>query len=306
MAMSGRNDELKRFFEDYLIYEKNYSNHTIEAYLSDVERFENFLSQRNNQSDLSHVNLTDARLFLGHLADKNYERSSISRILSSLRSFYQIMLSHRRVEDNPFEHVSIRSQKERLPSSFYSEEISALFESVQGDEPLDYRNCALLEVLYSTGIRVSECQQLTWQDIDLNQKTMLIHGKGNRERYAFFGEPARKALVDYQSFGRQILMTKYQKDHDLVFVNHYGDPLTVSGIQYILNHIVEKSSLQTSIHPHKLRHTFATHLLEAGADIRTVQELLGHKSLSSTQIYTHVTKENLLKNCQQFHPRYQK
>lgn len=304
--MSGRNDELKRFFEDYLIYEKNYSNHTIEAYLSDVERFENFLSQRNNQSDLSHVNLTDARLFLGHLADKNYERSSISRILSSLRSFYQIMLSHRRVEDNPFEHVSIRSQKERLPSSFYSEEISALFESVQGDEPLDYRNCALLEVLYSTGIRVSECQQLTWQDIDLNQKTMLIHGKGNRERYAFFGEPARKALVDYQSFGRQILMTKYQKDHDLVFVNHYGDPLTVSGIQYILNHIVEKSSLQTSIHPHKLRHTFATHLLEAGADIRTVQELLGHKSLSSTQIYTHVTKENLLKNCQQFHPRYQK
>lgn len=302
--MTNDNQQLKNFFEEYLTIEKNYSPHTITAYMNDVDHFENYLRTHDKNSDFTKVTVSDARLYLSFLTDQEYERSSISRMISSLRAFYHILISHQRVLNDPFSGLKIRGKKDRLPSFFYSEEIKILFDSVQGGEPLDYRNRALLEILYGTGVRVSECQQLTWNDIDMDRQTILVQGKGQRERYAFFGESAKEALIDYQNHSRRPLMEHYKKDHNYVFVNHYGDPLTVGGIQYILKTLIKRVGLTSDIYPHKFRHTFATHLLENGADIRTVQELLGHKSLSSTQIYTHITKENLLKNCQQFHPRF--
>ena len=132
---------------------------------------------------------------------------------------------------------------------------------------------------------------------------MLIHGKGNKERYAPLGSFAQDALQEYFEKGRKVLMDKYHKSHDYVFVNHHGEPITPTGIEYVLNQVIKKSSLDSSIHPHMLRHTFATHLLNNGADMRTVQELLGHANLSTTQIYAHVTKESLQKNYRSFHPR---
>ncbi len=132
---------------------------------------------------------------------------------------------------------------------------------------------------------------------------MLIHGKGNKERYAPLGSFAQDALQEYFREGRQVLMTKYHEEHDIVFVNHHGKPITPTGIEYVLNQMIKKSSLDSDIHPHMLRHTFATHLLNNGADLRTVQELLGHANLSTTQIYAHVTKESLQKNYRSFHPR---
>lgn len=302
--MSETNEELKRFFEEYLYLEKNYSSHTIKAYLSDVNHLENYLKMANGQADFTEVSLNDARLFISYLFDKNYERSSVARIVSSLRLFYQILITHQRVENNPFASINIRSKKERLPSFFYSEELAQIFDHIQGNDPLDCRDRALIEVLYGTGIRVSECQQLTWEHIDLDRRSILIQGKGQRERYVFFGESAQKALIDYKKYGRRPLMNRYHKDHDFVFINHYGDLITTAGIQYILKKLIKKAGLSSSAYPHKFRHTFATHLLDNGADVRTVQELLGHKSLSSTQIYTHVTKENLFKSYQQFHPRF--
>lgn len=302
--MSETNEELKHFFEEYLSLEKNYSPHTIKAYLSDVNHLENYLKTANGQVDFTEVSLNDVRLFISYLFDKNYERSSVARIVSSLRLFYQILITHQRVENNPFASINIRGKKERLPSFFYSEELAQIFDHIQGNDPLDYRDRSLIEVLYGTGIRVSECQQLTWQHIDLDRRSMLIQGKGQRERYVFFGELAQKALIDYKKYGRRPLMNRYHKDHDFVFINHYGDHITTAGIQYILKKLIKKAGLSSSAYPHKFRHTFATHLLESGADVRTVQELLGHKSLSSTQIYTHVTKENLFKSYQQFHPRF--
>src|SRR5699024_9123668 len=163
----------------------------------------------------------------------------------------------------------------------------ALFQAVKGEKPLDFRNEALLEVLYGTGIRLSECKNIQLKDIDFDLSVVLIHGKGNKERYVPFGHYAAVALQEYLRKGRSLLMTKYHKEHDYLFVNQYGDQLSASGIEYILNQIIKKSSLTADIHPHMLRHTFATHLLNNGADLRTVQELLGHASLSSTQIYAH-------------------
>ena len=181
--------------------------------------------------------------------------------------------------------------------------MQALFDSVAGDSPLDLRNRALLEVLYGSGIRLSECSSLSVSDIDFDSEVMLIHGKGNKERYAPLGSFAQDALQEYFREGRQVLMTKYHEEHDIVFVNHHGKPITPTGIEYVLNQMIKKSSLDSDIHPHMLRHTFATHLLNNGADLRTVQELLGHANLSTTQIYAHVTKEKKQKNYRSFHPR---
>lgn len=289
-------------FSNYLLYERNYSELTKEAYEIDIKDFQTFLKQTGDD-DFLHVELNDARIYLSHLTDKEYSRTSISRKISSLRAFYQFLLQNEIVKENPFSYLSMKKKGLQLPKFFYSKEMDALFEEAEGTDPLDYRNMALLEVLYGTGIRVSECKNLRLSDVDFDLSILYILGKGNKERYVPFGEFAKNALLAYFDNGRDVLMNKYQKDHDYIFVNRLGDPITPEGITYALNQIIKKSSLTAKISPHMLRHTFATHMLNNGADMRTVQELLGHTSLSSTQIYTHVTKEHLLKDYKNFHPR---
>lgn len=294
--------EWKATFLNYLITERQYSLLTKKAYEEDIEDFSVFLEQSGDAS-LKHVTLQDVRIYLGELNEREISRNTVSRKISSLRAFYQFLLRNQIVSDNPFSYVQLKRKALRLPRFFYEKEMDSLFEAVKGTKPLDFRNEALLEVLYGTGIRVSECSGLTMNAIDFELGVMLIHGKGNKERYVPFGHYAAAAVQDYLEECRRPLMTKYQKQHGTLFVNHHGDPITPNGIAYVLNQVIKKSSLTSNIHPHMLRHTFATHLLNNGADMRTVQELLGHASLSSTQIYAHVTKEHLQKNYRQFHPR---
>lgn len=296
------NEELIQEFSLYLTYERNYSDFTIKAYLEDIGDFLEFLEE-TGESNFLKIDLTDTRIYLSRLSDEKYSRSSISRKISSLRAFYQYLLSHGFTSENPFSYLYLKKTGLRLPNFFYDEEIELLFEAASGTNPLNYRDKALLEVLYGTGIRVSECQNLKLEDVDLDLGVMLVLGKGNRERYVPFGEYAKIAIEEYIEHCRSILMNKYHKEHDYLFISQYGEHISVSGIQYALNQLIKTTSLTSSIHPHKLRHSFATHLLDNGADMRTVQELLGHKSLSSTQIYTHVTKDHLLKDYKQFHPR---
>lgn len=296
------NEQLMNEFTNYLTHERNYSELTIKAYCEDISHFEEFL-QETGDDDLLVIELADARIYLSRLTDEQYSRTSISRKISSLRAFYQYLQNQQLISENPFSYLHLKKSGLKLPNFFYDEEIELLFDAASGTEPLDYRDKALLEILYGTGIRVSECQGLKMQDIDLDFGVMLVLGKGNRERYVPFGEYAKEAIKDYIHECRDVLMDKYQKEHDYLFISQYGDHISVSGIQYALNQLIKKTSLTSSIHPHKLRHTFATHLLNNGADMRTVQELLGHRSLSSTQIYTHVTKDHLLKDYKQFHPR---
>lgn len=289
-------------FLRYLIVERGYSEKTREAYEEDLTNFEIFLTE-SGEDDLLKINHLDVRVYLSYLTDERYSRNSISRKIASLRSFYQYLLKEEVIKENPFSYVHLKKKNLKLPRFFYENEMQVLFDSVKGEKPLDLRNQALLEVLYGSGIRLSECSNLKLAEIDFDSEVMLIHGKGNKERYAPLGSFAQDALQEYFEKGRKVLMDKYHKSHDYVFVNHHGEPITPTGIEYVLNQVIKKSSLDSSIHPHMLRHTFATHLLNNGADMRTVQELLGHANLSTTQIYAHVTKESLQKNYRSFHPR---
>lgn len=296
------NQKLIELFLNYLISERDYSVLTKKAYQEDIEQFNVFLQQTGN-SDFSKVTIQDVRIYLGELNENKLSRNSVSRKISSLRAFYQFLLRNNLAEDNPFSYVHLKKKNLRLPRFFYEKEMDVLFQVVKGENPLDYRNEAILEVLYGTGIRVSECAGIEMKDIDFELNVLLIRGKGNKERYVPFGHYAAVAIQQYIKKARDPLMKKYQKRHSVLFVNHHGDGISSTGIEYVLNQVIKKSSLTSDIHPHMLRHTFATHLLNNGADMRTVQELLGHSSLSSTQIYAHVTKEKLQKNYRQFHPR---
>ncbi|SEK38010.1 tyrosine recombinase XerC subunit [Carnobacterium iners] len=296
------NLELKKIFLLYLITERHYSELTKKAYEEDINEFTDFL-EATGKADYESVGLQDVRIFLGELSERQLSRNTISRKISSLRAFYQFLLKNQLISENPFSYIHLKKKNLRLPRFFYEKEIAVLFEAVKGKEPLDFRNEALLEVLYGTGIRLSECKNIVMNDIDFDLGILLIRGKGNKERYVPFGHYAAAAIQEYLEKGRDILMVKYEKQHNYLFVNQYGTPISSSGIEYVLNQIIKKSSLTSKIHPHMLRHTFATHLLNNGADMRTVQELLGHASLSSTQIYAHVTKEHLQKNYRKFHPR---
>ncbi|MBM7586822.1 integrase/recombinase XerC [Bacillus pakistanensis] len=289
-----------QLFVEYLQIEKNYSKYTIEYYQDDIQEFYLFLTQQSINK-LDDVEYLDARLFLTSLHERNLSRATIARKISSLRSFYRFLNRDRKTSENPFALVSQPKSEKRLPKFFYEEELESLLNVCEGDEPLQVRNRAIFELLYATGIRVSECERLTLTDIDFSLSTILVKGKGNKERYVPFGGYAHDALELYIKQSRNILLK--DQEHSTVFVNFRGAPITSRGIRHILTELINKASLNGKIHPHMLRHTFATHLLNNGADLRTVQELLGHSNLSSTQVYTHVTKEHLRKTYLNHHPR---
>jgi integrase/recombinase XerC len=297
------NEELKALlqsFTEYLQIEKNYSTYTIEHYRHDIEELYVFMKEQGLNS-LEVIEYFDARLFLTSLYEKKLSRASVSRKISSLRSFYRFLNREKLVMANPFSFVAKPKKEQKLPQFFYEEEIEAILVACEGDKPLQIRNRALFELLYATGVRVSECANVQMKDIDFSLSTVLVKGKGSKERYIPFGSFAQDALKDYLNESRPKLLKGH--NHSNVFVNHRGGALTPRGIRHILNKIIESASLTGKIHPHMLRHTFATHLLNNGADLRTVQELLGHAHLSSTQVYTHVTKEHLRKTYLAHHPR---
>lgn len=284
----------------YLQIEKNSSMHTVENYRADLEHFFMFMAEQNIEQ-LQDVTFQNVRLYLTRLHEKKMARASVSRKLSALRGLYRFLEREELVKENPFLLVHRPKGAKKLPSFFYEEEMAEIFEASQGSDALSVRNRALLEMLYGTGIRVSECTALSLKDLETALGVALIHGKGGKERYVPYGSFAAEAIDFYVKTARTALMK--QKTHEWLFVNFRGDPLTPGGIRHILNGLIQKASLSGKIHPHMLRHTFATHLLNNGADMRTVQELLGHASLSSTQMYTHVTKEHLKKTYMQHHPR---
>ncbi|GEN55768.1 tyrosine recombinase XerC [Halolactibacillus alkaliphilus] len=291
---------LKNQFKMYLQVEKNASTYTIKEYILDVEQFFVFLTKEGIQS-VKEVDDACVRLFLMHLYDQSLSRRSVARKLSTLRTFFKFLEREQYVLDNPFRGTRLPKQSKKLPNFLYREELEQLFEVSDLSQPLGQRDQALLELLYATGMRVSECQMLTLSDIDFSLHTVKVLGKGRKERYIPVGTYAEAALTRYIKNGRGQLI----KDNktDAVFLNAKGNPLTVRGMRLVLNKLADQAALTAHVHPHALRHTFATHLLNEGADIRSVQELLGHAHLSSTQLYTHVTKDRLKDVYMNSHPR---
>lgn len=290
------------FYIKYLQIEKNYSKYTIAYYQKDIEEFFLFMNEQVI-SNINAVTYPDARLYVTNLTERNLSKRSISRKISCLRSFYKFLMRENIVDENPFAMLSLPKKEQRLPRFMYEEEMEAIFSSIDHTTDSGKRDLALLELLYATGMRVSECCSVELGDLDFTLMTVLAHGKGKKDRYIPFGEYAKKALWEYINGPRNELLKKSAQSHVYLFVNQRGNPLTPRGVRYILSNIIDKASVNKHLYPHMLRHSFATHLLNSGADIRSVQELLGHSSIQATQVYTHVSKERLREVYRNSHPR---
>ncbi|MGM9948615.1 MAG: tyrosine recombinase XerC [Lysinibacillus sp.] len=297
--MNNPTEALAHFIK-YVQLEKNFSVHTVREYESDVRQFLHFLEQEGVYC-LTDVEYLHARLYVTKLYEEHMARTSISRKISSIRSFFRYLNREGELDDAPFRSLYHPKKEERLPSFFYEEELQQLFAASSGTDAKSIRNMAILELLYATGIRVSECVSIEMNQIDFAYSILRVMGKGRKERIVPFGQYAHEALQRYINEVRPKLMK--DKDHQYLFVNMRGSELTARGVRHILQEMTEKASLHSKIYPHMLRHTFATHLLNNGADLRTVQELLGHAHLASTQVYTHVTKEHLRNTYMNTHPR---
>ena len=296
--------DLDRLIDEYLDclkYERNYSNNTIASYRREIVHFKVYLIQEEID-DYNNVDYLMLRGYLTKLYDKNLAKSSINHRLSALRSFFDYLLKEEFIKDNPFKLIESQKIGQRNPDFLFQEEMIELLDSIEIQDDLGVRNKAMLELMYASGLRCSEVVNLQVSDIDFNQMIILVHGKGGKDRYVPFHEYARDWLIKYIDEARNNLMIK-NEGHNFVFVNKNGNPLTNRGIENIVDRITFKYDATKKIHPHTIRHSFATHLLNAGADIRTVQELLGHKNLATTQVYTHISKDHLKKVYMKTHPR---
>lgn len=274
---------------DYLLYEKAYSKHTILNYKDDILEYLDFL--KLEELEYENIVYEDLRYYLVYLKDKKKNsNSSIDRKISALRGFYKYLVNLKILEVNPFDIVSGPKKEKKLPRYFEYNELEELFDSVDISSIIGRRDRLILELLYATGVRVSEMVEIKVSDIDISNRNINIIGKGNKERIVKFGEYCLDAINDY-------LDNSYNKlninNINYLFLNSRGSKLTDRGVRYILDNLIKKTSLNKKISPHMLRHSFATHLLNNGADLLTVQKLLGHESIKATQVYTHVSTDRL-------------
>ena len=280
----------------YLKYQKNYSDFTICSYENDILEFLSFLKEHN--LDILNIDYTNTKIFLKKLNNKKNKTSTLSRKISSLRSFYNFLINNNYLDNNPFILVKLPKKEKHLPRFFQYNELEQLLSIPNLNTALGQRDKAILEVLYASGIRVSELINIKITDI--NGEEIKVFGKGSKERIVMIGDYARDSLDLYLNNGYKTLN---KKNNSYLFLNSNGEKLTTRGIRYILDKIIKQTSLDKKISPHMLRHTFATHLLNEGCDLLSVQELLGHENLSTTAIYTHITTDYLKNVYYKAHPR---
>lgn len=287
-----------------LAHEKNCSEHTLDAYTRDLQQFAAFLRE-NGGRDVASVDRMAMRKYLAFLRAKDYSRSTTARKLVSLRSFYKFLIREGIVEENPTRAVRTPKLEKKLPRFLDAGEVEKLL-NMPRDLPLPpfvkLRDIAILETLYSTGMRVGEIGALDLSDVDFFSERVVARGKGKKERYAWLGGPSLAALKEYME-ARELMAAAGKIRTEALFVNLRGGRLTTRSIERSLGRYASLAGLGTDVTPHTLRHSFATHLLDRGADLRVVQEMLGHENLSTTQIYTHLTTERLKEVYNRAHPR---
>ncbi len=289
-------------FLDYLKYEKKYSNLTINNYGRDIEYFFEFLKDKKI-TNIKNIKYQNIREYLVHLHNHQYAKKTISRYISSLRTFFKYLYIEEIIDNNPMVLVSNPKQDKKLPTFLYTNDLESLLSCPNLDTIYGIRDNLILELLYSTGIRVSELVNIKLKDINFNDKQIKILGKGNKERYVLFGQVCFEKLTNYLNNSRSEFNTK---NSEYLLLGKNGDKLTTRFIEILLKKYQQQANIKVKVTPHTLRHTFATHLLEGGADLKTVQELMGHESLSSTQVYTHITSERLRNVYLHTHPRAKK
>lgn len=291
-------------FKKYLTTQKNLSDRTVISYTSDLHRFRCWLASNYDLWDPLQVTTRHIRGYLVSLYEGGYARSTVARHLSCLRTFYKYLTRINAVSANPLTLVHSPRKARYLPQFLYFEEVIKLVEAAGEGSALALRDRALLELFYSSGLRINEVVQLNIGDVDFSLRSLRVKGKGGRERIVPFGTPAAIALNKYLQTARPQLTGELVPDPGApFFVNWRGKRLTTRGLYGIIVGYLRKVAPTRNLTPHSLRHTFATHLLEGGADLRSVQELLGHARLSSTQIYTHITGERIKAVYERTHPR---
>jgi len=319
-------------FLDYLRFEKRYSEHTAKCYGADLGQFSEFLiagsegtheaissyhepggavtavaTQTSAQVDslLLTTNVNTVRTYLAFLNDKQYSKATIARKLATLRSFYKFLVKRNEITANPVIAVRTPKQEKKLPRFLEYEEVKRLLETPPMDNWLGARDRAILETLYSTGIRVSELVALNMDDIDFLGEVIHVRGKGKKERINPIGSSALQVIQHYMEYRNKRAQSNSNFDSKVLFVNKHGRRLSTRSVRRKMDKYLKIAGLDPAISPHTLRHSFATHMLNKGADLRSVQELLGHQSLSTTQIYTHLTTSKLKEVYHSAHPREQ-
>lgn len=280
-------------FTTYLLIDKNYSKNTIEAYIRDLSLVENCLNK-----DPGSLTSEDIRTYLKYLKNSNHNERSIARNISSLKTFYKFLIINNYVKNSPLEGIKTLKLAKKLPDILTIDEINNLL-NIKIEDNYSARNKAMLELMYATGLRVSELVNLRTYDIDLTEDIIRVIGKGSKERIIPIGNVAKRYLINYLNI-RSTFLKKESTDY--LFLNNHGKNMTRQGFFKVIKKILNEKGIHKSTSPHTLRHSFATHMINNGADLRTIQQLLGHSDISTTQIYTHISNEQIRKNFELYHP----
>lgn len=297
----GNSKELSEF-QDYLLNVRRYSSNTVSSYSFDICDFTKFI--RGLGKIFKDIKVDDVKSWILDLTERQIGKRSIKRKMSSLKSFYAWMYLQKKVDSDPFEYVHSPKATHALPDFFSEKEIDSLLTANEKrTDRLKNRDQALLMLMFASGLRASEVVNLTFNQVDFDNRIMKISGKGNKDRLVPFTNSAKESMLNYINGLRKDLL---KEDTKYIFLNSKGNKMTVRGLEYILDEIEAKTGLYGKIHPHMLRHSFATKMLNRGADLRTIQELLGHSSIETTSIYTHVAYENMKETYEKTFPRAKK
>ncbi|MCI5889396.1 MAG: tyrosine recombinase XerD [Brachyspira sp.] len=289
-------------FRTYILVEKNFSKHTAKAYCSDILDFLLWIGD----TDVGEVTLAKVREYLHFIQKFNYKKNTIARKIASLRTFYKFLYREKRSDSNPAMSLNAPKRAKSLPKFLTPFEVEQILNNINIETPAGFRNKAILELLWATGMRVSELSGLNFEDLNLEENEIRVFGKGAKERIILVTDRAKSFLERYIKTARPIIAKGYtvsENEDSPVFINSTGFRLQTQSIRKAINEVVDKIQLPKHVTPHVFRHSFATHLIENGADLRVVQELLGHASISNTQIYTHISSQHLKEVYNEAHPR---
>ncbi len=296
-------DDERQHYLNFLKLEKGLSQNSLDSYGHDLRRYLDFIGRDIGMPDMAGITLEHIENFLKELLAMNLSVSTISRNISSIRGFHQFAVMERWCPANPAELIELPRKGRRLPEVLDQQEVIALLEAPDRSDPLGKRDAAVLELMYATGLRASETVELENDQLITELQLLRIIGKGNKERLVPVGGMAMKALADYLKDARPFLRKNVADAKNRLFLSYRGKPLTRMSLWHIVTGAARQAGLKIQIHPHTLRHSFATHLLEGGADLRAVQEMLGHVSILTTEIYTHIDRSFLEEVHKSFHPR---
>ena len=293
--------ELIFMYQDYLKYQRQYSENTVVSYTNDIQNLIAFL-KNEDLGDILGVSNRVAKFYVTHLYNK-YSPKSILRKISAVRSFFEYLFEEEMIKENPFEFVVLPKVSRKLPKFVYPREMNDFLDNIDTQKPLGKRNRAIFELLYGCGLRADELINIKLNDIDYVNRTILIHGKGSKDRIVPVHDTAISTIQNYILNARPKLAINSKIENHYIFLNYRGNKISNRGVNLILDKELEHQASTLKISPHSFRHSFATHLINNGVDLRVVQELLGHVSLSTTQIYTKVSREKLKSEYLNTHPR---